>query len=303
MWDRTFRIIRYNLINVCGTLVLIFIQVLNLTKFSKYYSFENVLFLLIFWPLWVLMPILSFNKKILKNTIRQEIKYNYLAENMELDIVDDNGTLSLAMFYALPTTNKIKKRKHENSADLLLSGNLDDIEVKFEINEFKRKINYGIFGRVATRFEGDAISLEFTNSLFTKSWSTFVNNQVKVKDIAYKQPNSKVINTPQNIGTVHYENNATAMQLAVIELLIASCQAELNTQDPICVIFKDNKCVIFRDSKKRFNFGITPIVTNRKYTKLVANQKINILQFKQMLLNFNRSVLDLGEGVQPPKNK
>lgn len=283
------RVVRYNLINIVAPLVLISVQVINFIKHFEVFEYLRIFGLIIFWPLVLLSVILSLNYQVMKLTLRLENKVRYSADNLMIDSKKDNGTLTLAMWHALPSTRK-KKRETVNKADLIFRGELKDIAVKFEVNEIERVIKYRTWWK-AMEFKGDAITFEFAEKVFPASWTVAVNHKTKVRAPQFIQDQEKWIEINNRRVRLRYRKAATKRQLAMVIALLESCAPEINGKYPVMVIFKENKCTIFKADKNGFNFKIPPIISYRKFERIVSKQKITILEFNKMLLSFNRSVL------------
>lgn len=102
------KVLRYNVINIGASLILLPLQLLNLTIWQKMYyhwlSDSDFISVVLFWPLILLISIVVINMKNIRRFIHKSNEYIYAANNINIDEEEDKGSLSNDVYNELPTS-------------------------------------------------------------------------------------------------------------------------------------------------------------------------------------------------------
>lgn len=286
------RVAKYNTINIAATGVLLVTQFFNLTLWLSWYLLlldDDTIKILLFWPLLLLFGIIQLNKSLLRKFIHNQNKQMYEANNVNIDQVPDQGSLPADVWAALPVSS-IRNSRINASSDLAFFGELNDIGIKYKLDEFNYSITYraGDDTRSAANISGEALIVELENVDFGADWTVFANDQVSILNFQSKQQEVEIIGNDKVKGQLMYNQNNLAIEK--IKSIILSTPQAFDNHGQVIGMFKDQQFIYISTAGSKFKMRLSFIISKPGLEKIIIDQKAQVYRFNQFLVDISRAL-------------
>lgn len=288
------RVAKYNSINIISTVVLLVIQVLNLSYFLSWYLIyldDDAAQLLLFWPILILIGIIQLNKSRLRRFIHLQNEQMYTANNVNIDLKADSGSLDQSAWSALPTTS-IRNARTKAKSDMAFYGELSDIGIKYRLDNFDYKLTYrsGDDTKSAASIEGEALVVDLDHGKFGPEWTVFISNQVSIRRMVCAQKNSVAVEQQKVTGKIFYEDSLEDDKLSLINNLIINNPRIFGEHGQVIGMFKESQFIYISTKKNKFKIKLTFIISKPGLEKIIVDQKAKVYRFNQFLINVSREL-------------
>lgn len=297
------KVLRYNVINIGASLILLPLQLLNLTIWQKMYyhwlSDSDFISVVLFWPLILLISIVVINMKNIRRFIHKSNEYIYAANNINIDEEEDKGSLSNDVYNELPTS-KFRTTKLITKCDVTFWGTLDDIGINYIINDLNYDLRYS-FGddySYALEFRGQALDLIFNESIFGDEWILYEKN-LRIQRKMYKQ--KYTYKSKSNSKIVLHSNQDFTMKkdiVAGIEAFLEYNKEIFQEKRKVIALFKGDNLILIIDKNHKFKIRIPFVLTESKLEKIIYDQKGQVYRFNQFLVEMSRSIYQYRDSLK-----
>ncbi len=286
------RVFAYNLTNILGTIILGFFQILmftgdNLWLYALMADDGEELIVLIFWPILVLFGVIAFNKKLLRVFIHKQNQEMYVANNVHLDTKADKGSLPNDFISKLPSSTIKSRVKKDMSADMIFSGTLDDIGLRYKIDNFNYRVSYrvGDDTKYAIRMDGDALIAELDQDLFGDDYIMYIGTGFKAKKLLINFDEFEDL-TDVGLGLLCFNTKSAKCEL--IKSTIESNQKFFENNGQVIAGFKNNQFILMTDKAHKFKIKLPYIIHKARLETIIDNQRAQVYRFNQFLVDITR---------------
>lgn len=284
----------YNLINITSIITLTTVQIAVYTiwydQLDYWINFsDDEAFVLTLIPVMFLILILNISTRIMKSLIHYYNQILYEANNINIDDYVDEGTIPESALAALPSSSKEDVCRRVG-ADKAYYGELDDLDLVYEVNKFTMVINYGQKKQqsIAYQLRGQALITKTTNYNFGPDWTMFINQHVKIKDPVYVQPNVEPIECDEIVGNIYYEDSLSSKNLLLIKQLIENHPAIFADDSDLIGLFKDEHFILITEERAVTRFRVPFVIRKAKFNQIISEQKAEVYRFNQLLVEISR---------------
>ncbi len=284
----------YNLINITSIITLTTVQIAVYTiwydQLDYWINFsDDEAFVLTLIPVMFLILILNISTRIMKSLIHYYNQILYEANNINIDDYVDEGTIPESALAALPSSSKEDVCRRV-LADKAYYGELDDLDLVYEVNKFAMVINYGQKKQqsIAYQLRGQALITKTANYNFGPDWTMFVNQHVKIKDPVYVQPNVEPIECDEIVGNIYYEDSLSSKNLLLIKQLILNHPAIFADDSDLIGLFKDEHFILITEERAVTRFRVPFVIRKAKFNQIISEQKAEVYRFNQLLVEISR---------------
>lgn len=288
------RVAKYNIVNIVSTIALCIIQVLNLSFWLDWYLIfldGDEIKVLLFWPIILLGSIILLNKSLMRKFIHLQNKHMYAANNVNIDLQKDSGSIPNSAWYALPTSSVygLNVKRH---ADMEFFGTLDDIGIKYSLDEFKYQLTYkqGDSTHTAGSVDGEALVVKIQENKFGSDWTLYINDMVNFTNMVYEQSKQVPIQVGNEKGIISYNDSTQQQELQLISSILKSNEAIFTKHGQVIAMFKEDMLIYITTKGSKFKMKIPFIITKPKLEKIINDQKSQIYRFNQLLVDISRGL-------------
>ena len=241
--------------------------------------------LIFFWPILLLVAIITANRRSLRKFIHNENKEMYATNNVNIDNEIDTGSLPADAWEALPVSS-IRNCTYNKSADMKFHGELNDIGIRYFIDSFSYTIRYrrGDDTYSAASISGEALTINTTNTSFGSEWIVYVSENIEIKKREVKQECEIQIGS----GEMFYNRSTDEKDLEKVKSIITKNHKFFGKKSSVVALFCESSLIYIDTNDSKFKIKLAFVISKSKLDKTIINQKAQVYRFNQYLVEISR---------------